>query len=83
MKFPLPGPLGEAHSACPSLLAVSKPMLNRVEGFQSVTAPIFIPVIWRTEGGLCISYGMSVDFNLPRSWEMLHDLPQQLCQLFR
>jgi len=55
MKFPLPGPLYEAHSAFPSPLAVGKPMLYRVEAVQSVTAPEFVPVIWRAVGVQCIS----------------------------
>jgi len=45
MKSPFPGPLCEAHSAFPSPLAVSKPMLYRVEGVQSMTAPALVPVI--------------------------------------
>jgi hypothetical protein len=59
MKFPLPGPLCEAHSAFPSPLAVSKPMLYGVEGLQSVTAPEFVPVLRRAVGGLSISDGVA------------------------
>jgi hypothetical protein len=59
MKFPLPGPLCEAHSAFPSLRAVSKPMLYRVEGVQSLTAPAFVPVVLRAVGGQLISEGVA------------------------
>jgi len=57
MKFPLPGPLCEAHAAFPSLLAVSKPTLYRVEGVRIVTAPAVVPVVRRAVGALCISDG--------------------------
>jgi len=59
MKFPLPGPLCEAHSAFPSPLAATKPMLYRVDGVQNVTAPAFVPVVWRAVGGQCISDGVA------------------------
>jgi len=55
MKFPLPGPLGKAHSAFPFPLAVSKPMLYQVEGIQNVTAPAFVPGVRRAVGRQCIS----------------------------
>jgi hypothetical protein len=45
MKFPLTGPLGEAHSAFPSPLAVSKPILSRAEGVQSASVLAFIAVV--------------------------------------
>jgi len=59
MKFPLPGPLSEAHSAFPAPLGVCKPVLHRVEGVQSVTAPAFVPVVQRAVGGQCISEGVA------------------------
>jgi len=59
MKLPLPAPLCEAHSAFPSPLAVSKPMLSRVAGVQSVIAPRFVAVVRRAVGGQCISDGVA------------------------
>jgi len=59
MKFPFPGPLCEAHSAFPSPLAVSKPMLYQVDGVQNGTAPAFVPVVRRAVGGQCISEGVA------------------------
>jgi hypothetical protein len=53
MKFSFRGPLCEAHSAFSSSLAVGKPMLYQVHGVQNVTAPGFIPVMWRDVGGQC------------------------------
>jgi hypothetical protein len=54
MNFPLPGPLCEAHSTFLSPLGINKPMIYRVEGSQSVTAPAFVPVVRRVVGGLYI-----------------------------
>jgi hypothetical protein len=59
MKVPLPGPVCEAHSAFPSLLAVSEPMLYRGQCVQSVTAPTFVPVVRQAVGGLCLSDGVA------------------------
>ena len=58
-KFPLPGPLCDAHSAFPSPLAATRRMLYRVDGVQNVTAPAFVPVVWRVVGGQCISDGVA------------------------
>jgi hypothetical protein len=55
MKFPLPGPLCEAHSP----LAVSKPMLYQVDGVQNVTAPAFVSVVPGAVARLSISDGVA------------------------
>jgi hypothetical protein len=59
MKFPLPGPLGEAYCAFPSPLAMSKPMLYQAEDVQHVTAPAFFPGIRQAVGGQFISEGVA------------------------
>ena len=59
MKFPLPGPLCKAHSAFPSLLAATKPMLYWLDSIQNVTAPAFVPVVWRAVGGQCVLDGVA------------------------
>jgi len=55
MKFPLPGPLYEAHSGFSSPLARTKPMLYQVDGVQNVTSPAFVLVVGQVVGGQCIS----------------------------
>jgi len=59
MKFPLPGPLCEAHSAFPSPLAVIMPMLYKLDGVQAVTTPAFVPVVRVAMGGQCITEGVA------------------------